>query len=97
MEERPSRLKLLADLILILSFFWMSLPGHQRQEILLRAVNNGRKLTEKAALRMGRAGMRAELCGDDRIARDNYTAAYSIMTGANARLGKLYDNIRGGT
>lgn len=96
MDERPSRLKLLIDLVVILSFCWMSLPTHQRQEALLRMVRSSRRLTEKTALYMGRAGMRCELSGDDTGARGNYEAAYSIMTGANARLGKLYDNLRGG-
>ncbi len=96
MDERPSRLKLVIDLVVILGVFWTSLPTHQRQEILLRTVNNGQKLTEKAARYMGRAGMRAELYGDNQHAADNYEAAYTIMTGANARLGKMYQDIRGG-
>ena len=95
MDEGRGKLRVLVEVLVTLGALWVSLPEHQRREFMMRMVTKSQRLTERAARRFGRVGIRDELRGNEAAAQVSYEAAYKLMTGPRERLSKLYDKLRG--
>jgi len=93
MDEGPGRLQRLAGLALTLALLWLTLPEHQRQLILMRAVRAVQVAAHRAARREGDAGMGDELAGRGGDAARRYTAAYALAR-ARDRAGATLDRLR---
>lgn len=93
MDEGPGRLQRLAGLALTLALLWLTLPEHQRQLILMRAVRALQLAAHRAARREGHAGMGDELGGRPGDAARRYGAAYTLAR-ARDRFGAVLEQLR---
>jgi hypothetical protein len=92
-ENRPGKLQQALAIASTLIMAWMMLPEHQRNLMLMRAADWGRRQAGSLARSEGRAGMAEELAGRDELARSRYGGAL-VLARVRDGLARVLERMR---
>lgn len=92
-DDRIELIRRLLELLGVAVAIWVTLPEHERQQLMMTLAHHSRTGLEATARRCGRWAITLELQG--RGETIGYRWAYDLMTGPVHRAERLYDKIRG--